>query len=90
MTPEWSNLTKLSVLHLSGDLGGYDAIGTFSVPDLKQLVLHIDAEYQGIHDPPLPDSALPLFDTAALCSLTKLEISSAPWVKQVNVLPWHL
>ena len=87
VTPEWSKLTQLSVLHLSGPLGGYEAIGTFTVPDLKQLVLHFDRDYQCFHDPPLPDPLLPLFDTTALCSLTKLELSSGPDIEQVNGLP---
>ena len=84
--PEWSNLTKLSALRLSGNLGGYEAIHTFPVPDLKQLALHFDGDYIGSPDPPVADHGLPLF--GAFCSLTKLEICSA-WYEQVHALYWH-
>ena len=86
VAPELSNLTKLSVIHLSGSIGGYEAIGTFSVPDLQELVIFFNGNYKD-HD--LPNPVLPLFDVGALVSLTKLELDSFAQFSQVSTLPWH-
>ena len=72
--PDWSKLAKLSSIHVSGLLGGYEAIGTVPAPDLQQLVLHFEGPCE---DQDLPDPVLPLFNTGALSSLTRLEISSS-------------
>ena len=87
ITPEFSNLAKLSAIHLSGLLGGYKAIGTIQAPDLKQLVLHFGGPCE---DQELPNPVLPVFITGILVSLTKLEIGSFVHFAQVDVLPQHL
>ena len=88
LTSELSNLTKLSAIHLSGPIGGYEAIGTFEVPDLQQLVLLFNGTFDD--DRPLPDPVLPLFNQGRLTSLTKLEIGSDEHFKQVGALCCHL
>ena len=85
VTPELSNLTKLSAIRLSGPLGSYEVIGTFPAPHLQQLVLCFDELYR---DELLPDPVLPLFETGALVGLTKLEISSYAVFGQVDTLPY--
>ena len=89
MTPELSKLTKLSAIHLSGPMSDYEVIGTFTAPDLRQLVLYFD-NTNGDLDQQLPDPVLPLFNTGSLTSLTKLEIDSFAHFRQVDALPWCL
>ena len=84
MTPELSKLTKLSAIHLSGPVGGYEVLGTFKLPDLQQLFLLFNGSYE---EQRLPDPVLPLFNTGAFSGLTKLEISSIVQFGQVEVLP---
>ena len=87
VTPELTKLSKLSAIHLSGPLGGYEAIGTFPAPNLQELVLCFDELYA---DRLLPDPVLPLFNTGALVGLTKLETSSYAVFRQVDTLTWHM
>ena len=87
VTPQLSNLAKLSAIHLSGSISGYEAIGTFPAPDLQELVLCFDNTF---YEQPLPDPILPLFNTGTLLGLTKLDIASFAQFRQVDALPLHL
>ena len=87
VTPEMSNLAKLSAICLGGPIGGYEAIGTLKIPNLQQLDLYFNGHYRDQH---LPDQLLPIFSPGALSSLTKLEIRSFALFEQVDALPWHV
>ena len=67
---------------MAGHVENYETIGT--VPNLQQLILHIDASYGHYGDLEIEDPLPPMCDTGSLTRLTRLEIGSYMVLKQVR------
>ena len=79
LTPELSNLSKLSAIHVCGPVEDYEPIGT--ITNLQQLTLHIDSCYRDLE---MPDPLPPICETGSLTRLTRLEIGSCMELEQVG------